>query len=73
MQRAALWKLEYDTEKYYKIMAVCLMVCGKETQRISTFADEETITKIEDRWAWQWLRPLQWLFDGEYSDFCSFK
>jgi len=46
-------KLEYDTEKYYKIMAVCLMVCGKETQRISTFADEETITKIEDQWVWQ--------------------
>jgi len=47
-----LWKPEFDTEKYYKVMAVSLIVCGKETQRISTFADIEINTKIEVRWVW---------------------
>ena len=53
-------------------MVVCLMVYGEETLRTSTFADEEATTKIEDRWAWQWLRLLQRLFNGEYSGSCSF-
>jgi len=30
-------------EKYYKVMAICLMVCGK---RISAFADKEINIKI---------------------------
>jgi len=44
---------EFDTEKHYKVMADCLMVCGKETRRISTFADKEINIKNDDRWAWQ--------------------
>jgi len=53
MWQTALWKPEFNTEKYYKVMAVSLMVGGKDTRRISTFADKVIITKIEDRWAWQ--------------------
>ena len=29
-------------------MAVCLMVCGKEHEEFSTFADKEINIKIED-------------------------
>ena len=72
MWQTALWKPELDTEKYYKVMVVCLMVYEEETWRTATFADEEATTKSEDQWVWRWLGLLQWLFNGEYSGFCSF-
>jgi len=53
-------------------MVVCLIVCGKEAWRISTFADKEINIKIEDQWAWRWLGPLQQLFNGDYNGFSSF-
>ena len=31
-----------------KGMAICLMQCGKETRRISIFADEEINIKVKD-------------------------
>ena len=32
-----------------KVMAVCLMICGKEIRRISTFSDKEISIKIDGR------------------------
>ena len=73
MWQTALWKPELDTEKYYKVMVVYLMVYGEETRRTATFADEEATMKIEDRWVRRWLGLLQQLFNGKYSGFCSFE
>ena len=47
------YKIEVDMEKCCEDMAVYLLQCGKETQRTSTFADEEINIKIENRWAWR--------------------
>ena len=46
-------KIKIRYGEVHKIMAVCLMVCGKEAQRISTFADKEINIKIKDRRARQ--------------------
>ena len=46
---AILQYRQNNTEKFYKVMVVCLMVCRKETQIISTFADKEINITIEDQ------------------------
>ena len=48
------------------------MCVEMKCKKFSTFADKEIDIRIKDRWVWRWLGPLQWLFNGEYSGFCSF-
>ena len=38
-----------NMDKNYKVVVVCLMVCGKETQIISIFTDKQVNIKIKDR------------------------